>query len=437
LIESLTVLIAPDRPATKVVVHNRHTGTELRERWDSGKQDVFFQRDIQEGFSIEDIAEQYDATPGEIKESVIRFKMYEAAKQLGLPVDIQEALVDEENFPITTFARLWAFKELRDFMGVSFSATGEIIKLLPIEEFEKRFGFLVTEIVTGNLNSRKINDATEVAKYFESIKSGSLFDLSIPLRVPTAEELAPQDSDNQASENAQNINDSESEDKGDEDKPLPKVKSHASLIGKAEICNTGVEKIDGVFKELQRLDVKSHKHAVSVLLRTFFEITLSEYLDNTGEISNLIAAEQSKFGPEKNGLLKRVSVFIEGLECSKPLHQQGLLNVLTSDANTDKDWSPSLRHMLDYVAREKVKLINPKFKKVIRTYLSGQSGLGHDDFNDFVHNQYMSPKEDALKTFWATFAPLFRSIIRKLDLRPLEQASSQLTNQQPEGPSAQ
>lgn len=138
-------------------------------------------------------------------------------------------------------------------------------------------------------------------------------------------------------------------------KPLPSLADQPNLVPKKFKLALPAGKINDIFVEMKKLDVKSHRHAVSVLMRVFLELSIEEYLESEG-----IPLEDGKYST----LLKKFQATIQLLE------KNGVM--------TAKELS------------------------AIKTELSDKNSLVSPvTLNAYVHSKWMEPDELRLKVTWA------------------------------------
>ncbi len=82
-----------------------------------------------------------------------------------------------------------------------------------------------------------------------------------------------------------------------------------------------------------------------------------------------------------------------------------------------RDWHPSLKRMLRHITSPKCNLIqNPNMKRALDKFTNQKDEfLSHDDLNFFVHNQYYTPNEEVLRSFWGQLEGLFQIILVEPD----------------------
>jgi len=141
-------------------------------------------------------------------------------------------------------------------------------------------------------------------------------------------------------------------------KSTPSTDDRPNLIPKSFKLLLPSGKINDVFIELKKLNVVTHRHAVSVLFRVFFEFTLDAYID-------------------KHGIQ------------------------LPKDGNnrTINSLKVRLKHVVDH--SKATGLLTRDELKPINTAISNPNSLvAADTLNAYVHSQWLNPEPMQLKLTW-------------------------------------
>lgn len=138
-------------------------------------------------------------------------------------------------------------------------------------------------------------------------------------------------------------------------KPLPTLADQPNLVPKNFKLALPAGKINDIFVEMKKLDVKAHRHAVSVLMRVFLELSIEEYLASEG-----VPLDDGKYST----LLKKFRATIQLLEKNGVMTEKELngIGIELSDKNS---------------------LVSPV------------------TLNAYVHSKWMEPDELRLKVTWA------------------------------------
>jgi hypothetical protein len=142
-------------------------------------------------------------------------------------------------------------------------------------------------------------------------------------------------------------------------KGTPSTEDQPNLIPKKFKLQLPAGKINDIFVELKELDVIRRRHAVSVLFRVFFEMTLEDYIAKHG-----IQLPTDKHGNVRDSLLVKLNAVKEHAKSSNLMSDKELkpINVAISDRD---------------------------------------SFLSPETLNAYVHSAWMNPDPLQLKLCWA------------------------------------
>ncbi|KKK62501.1 hypothetical protein LCGC14_3003690, partial [marine sediment metagenome] len=171
-------------------------------------------------------------------------------------------------------------------------------------------------------------------------------------------------------------------------KPIIK-KNHKVFPSHIKRCTLNNERIRDSFIELKSLNTEKHPNAISVLLRTFIEMSLFHYLNKLGHIKIIKEIEQKKkdIKADKKGKPKQ---------------------------NLQSDWTPSLREMLHYITHnsECQVITDGHHRRMLKTFLSDRyRWISLDTLHQLVHNKYFKPDEASIKEFVNQLTGLFEVIL--------------------------
>jgi hypothetical protein len=294
-IESIEVLVAPNRDAVNHFLASKHT-QNTRRAWRPLRQAHFYKAELSRGKSVEDLRKEYPNV--DIERFLKMLNVHQIAKSIKFDSDyIDQKVRDERSFPATTIERLYADKYVRDFLGFDFDKDGEVNIQIDRKEFEKGFKRIVQDVVEKNVDSRKLNKEDQRKKYLASLPASD-----VPNKAKTATKVIT----------SKNF------------RPLPIVKTQkrtapAPRNVKFSLNAPGVRKM---LTELQTIDHRRFPNAAHDLLRSFLECALKAYFSHIGQplqpktpggFVQLYGALQSfidKMKADKNRQLEQVALRI-------------------------------------------------------------------------------------------------------------------------------
>lgn len=356
-IKKVEVVVAPNRAQAYSFIRSRHIGDGAVEKWTPIQQARFYADRLSRGTPIELIAQEDNVNESEVIDLLRADKLYALARSIELPEKVREKVDDPRRFPITTLTRLADSPDFRKALGIEHDRD-EIfrIKLAP-DEFVKGLKRVVSDIVTGDVNSRKHNTNSQIRTYVESLGSDQ----------PNKRKKGNVTADELIAGGGATIRKKK--------KKVTKKKTTRtpgrSVLPRELKCNVDDDRICEMFKELKGLPVATYPNAVAILLRSILELSCYRYLTDRRLIS-VIKARAAKKGQ-----------------------------------NLPRGWTPKLQEMLKFFQSEKSIPLDGNAQKAI-TYLVSdkKSVLSLAGMNGFVHNNYMTPTERELRALVTKLRPI-------------------------------
>ncbi len=371
-IRKVKVIRAPSREDAAPIIMSRHTLNQI-ESWSPLMQAKFYRNLVERGLTVDDIAEQYHLQTSEITGELQRHTMYSIACVLDLPDNVARKVHNPREFPITNLDRLLDYPKANLFLGITFDENKNLVGIIKVNEFKKGYTKIIIDIATGNIHSRKkLNTTAEMDEYLASfgdctpdLSKNGHFTAEILLKEAIKQKTTRKPATAQ---------------KKQQTKTIPRA-----LIPGSFPCDVNNQRVNDVFKELQKLHVAKFPNAVGLMFRSLLEMSLGYYLDRTGHLSKLTAKEQEK--REKK------------------------------DYSLPRDWHPTLTKMLQYVVDKDTNIIsNTNLLQALRKLISQKHDLlSIDTLNLFVHNQHFYLNEETLRTFWSQLQGLFEIILVEPD----------------------
>lgn len=403
--DKLRCNIAPTRRDADTLIYNKHTGIPLQ-KWDKVSQDAFLANLLQsENLSAEQVAYKLSVPASEIRKALRRHSIHQYSIKLFQSDPYELEQIREQSFPITNFERFYDDERGLNFLGLTFGSNGEIQKRLPDDEFNRRFKFIVNQILSQDLTSRTFNNEEDKKEYFSTIQNydKDKFDLDIePSQTPQATQTG-------------DVSDSTSPETSGSGEEEPSVKTKrtrkkSGLFADYNWGDTGVNKLDALFNSLKELAYKRHVDMAGIALRCYVDMLVYEFLRAKkciGEINKEDAAEAVIHNDKKYNELKQYIKTSYALSDEEINDEE--LRRLTRFMVTDKSNKiPELGNMITYIIRHPELLENntrlvqvlEKFKK------SNTHFIDLTACNMFVHNQYFSPSVATLETSVNVLAPV-------------------------------
>ena len=412
--DKLTCYIAPNRRDSDILIYNKHTGTPLQ-KWDKVSQDAFLVTLIKtENLTVEGVAYKLNVPPSDIRKALRRYTIHQYCIKLFQYEPYELEQIQEQSFPITTFERFYDSDQGAKFLGISFNSNGEIQQRLPQNEFNKRFRFIVEQILNQDLTSRTFNNDKDKQEYFASINNFNKerFDLDIPISdspitpIPTnpvsgaESEEKPESNGNEPSENQR------------------RSRKKSGLFEKYQWNKTGVSKLDTLFDSIQLLNFKRHTDMAGIALRCYVDMLVYQFLFkkkrlgelNKDEFANFTAYNEKRYAELKKYIQTTYAIGDDEINDEE-------LKVYTK-FNTKENINkpPELGNMIAYILKNPELLNNntrllqvlEKFKNSRSTFVDLKS------CNMFVHNEYYSANYAILEACANELAPVLDAMYKSI-----------------------
>lgn len=261
------------------------------------------------------------------------------------------------SFPLTTLNRLLGDPQVREALGLTLS-NNILLSLVPPDELEKGVKQVVSDLASGDWNVTRLKVKGDRKKYIDQLPASARPDLTrtvgpwqvdvdtvTPAAPPKVEEKEP--------------------------KPRPKPSTRKALVPKDFVVHTNpaCPRLAKILVELKKLEVEHHENAVAVLLRTFIELSLDDYIDRTG------------LTVQKSG--KQAALAEKAKSAAADFKNKGLV---------DKHMEGNINRLVGHNS-------DPKAEAGSITTL-----------HSFIHSRLSSPIASELKTVWDNIAPFMRLV---------------------------
>lgn len=410
VITKLEVRIAPDRDSADVLIVNRHTDGAAIERWDKTKQDRFFYNRVVGGESIEDLSLKFNIRKAVIKETIIRYNMYNELLKIPLESNDMKDVQDETKFAMTNVERFYNSKLGKEFLGITFNDTGIPAHTLPKDEYIKRLKQITLDVLSKKLNSRTYGDEQDQTKYLKSLKDSNAFNLDVT-----------------PNKNYESEYEAKYENVKNEDLVETKPEIKAKIVIKqtpankliSTNCNliTNISRIDSIFKELKSANLDNQFNSAAVLFRSYLDMIVHQFLKKTENIEDILKEEQQKFDLEFQKRKSKILEYIKSLNVvESSINENAFVKALGGKPGIKKNWIPTLKQMLVFISKSDTLLPDIKLRQALTSYVKGNSSyLDHNDFNLLVHNEYYIKSTKDLKEAWDQVFPFITYIIQQLN----------------------
>ncbi len=401
--DKISCKVSPTRQDADTLIYNKHTGIPLQ-KWDKVSQDAFLYNLIQnENLTIEGTSLKLNVTPSEIRKALRRYSVHQYSIKLFAELPYELERIQEQGFPITTFERFYDDARGAEFLGIKFDKNCNIQKRLPAAEFDKRFKFIVEQILNQSLTSRTFNNEEDKKSYIRDCVESQdkvLFDLDMPLSDVTIDEECPEDNIDATEQNTTNPI---------EDKKVKRSRRKSGIFNGHDWGATGIKKMDDLFLSLTEINYRKHNDIVGIALRCYIDMLIYEFLKarkKIGEVNRADFEQQEKYNDEKYDKLK--SYIQSTYAVSEEEIDDSTLRPLTKFNNKDSlQKVPELGNMITYIVKHPELLDNDtRLVQALERFKSVKGFISLQSCNMFVHNQYVTPSASELESMVVSLSPI-------------------------------
>ncbi len=412
--EKLTCNIAPNRHDADTLIYNKHTGIPLQ-KWDKVSQDAFLVNLIKvDNLTVEEVAYRLNVTPSEIRKALRRYAVHQYSIKLFRSEPYELEQIQIQSFPITNFERFYDDDQGARFLGISFNSNGEIQQRLPQEEFDKRFRFIVEQILNQDLTSRTFNNDKDKKEYFASISdfNKERFDLDIPT---SDTPIIPESSSSKPEADSE-----EKSGPGENGSPESSKRSRKKSGLFSSYCwnNTGIQKLDTLFESIQCINFKRHTDMSGIVLRCYVDMMTYQFLlvkKRIGEVNKDDWANTVQYNEKKYNELKQYIQTTYAIS-NDEINDDELKRYTRFSTKENTNKVPELGNMIAYILKNPELLNNnTRLLQVLEKFKNSRSNfVDLKSCNMFVHNEYYSANDSILEACANELAPVLDAMYNSI-----------------------
>jgi transposase-like protein len=141
-IQKVEADVAPDRRAAEPVLTLRHTESGVR-KWKPVARMRRVRRLLDEGFTVDQIAKEYNASPTNIRKTIKEYRLLQLAEGLkGLSVAEQQKL-NNPDLKTNPYTRFFDLSNVKEYLRLSFSPNGDVVIEPPRRAFDAKLKLIV------------------------------------------------------------------------------------------------------------------------------------------------------------------------------------------------------------------------------------------------------------------------------------------------------
>jgi uncharacterized membrane protein YgcG len=277
----------------------------------------------------------------------------------------------QDGFPITTLDRLLSTPAVREAIGVEIKS-GSLLTGLPLEEAIRPLLRIVRDLASGKVTVTKLKLQGQMVEYVTGLGS-DLPDLDkLSMTPKRLEDLTPSGGGtggSGSSEDGGGSGGGGSSGGGSSGGRKPRTQVRRTLIPRQCSLRVTNSKVAEIEKELRKLPLADYRHAISVLLRVFLELSVDHYLTaNHVDLDFAVPGGGKKW----KDMTKKV--------------EEAADHMISNGAP---------KNDLDGIRKGINSRNSPLFK---------------DTLHNYVHNRFYSPTEADLTTAWDNAQPFFERL---------------------------
>ena len=159
LIEKVDADVAPDRKAAEPILTLRHGESGVR-RWKPVARMRRVRRLLDEGFSVEYIAGEYQTSVAGIRKTIREYRLLQLAENLSGLTAAEKAALANPDLKTNPYTRFFELGGVKEYMGLSFNANGDVAIASPRRAFDAKLKLIVKAF----LNDTSFDTRTEPEK---------------------------------------------------------------------------------------------------------------------------------------------------------------------------------------------------------------------------------------------------------------------------------
>jgi ParB-like nuclease domain len=142
LIEKVDTDVAPDRKTAEPILTLRHTESGVR-KWKPVARMRRVRRLLDEGFTVDQIAIEYNATVGGIRKTIREYRLLQLAENLAGLTAAEQQKLEDPDLKTNPYTRFFDLSGVKDYMGISFNANGDVSIAPPRKDFDAKLKLVV------------------------------------------------------------------------------------------------------------------------------------------------------------------------------------------------------------------------------------------------------------------------------------------------------
>lgn len=375
-LSNIKVTIAPSRKAAEKEIWDIHV-TPTSKPWEVLQKLRMYRNLIETGdYDISSASHEYGMSETKFKNELAKLFLYEQLLE-RTDEDGQEELI---NSGFNKIQRILMSANGRKLLDFSIENSGKVV-INDADTFDKNLTNLTPYVVESNRVSAQVTQEDLVDNVYSKIDP-KMF----PVSGGKVSSKTPPSNTKQTAAKTQATS----------GKSLGGTGTKSDWITDAEFrLYSGADRVKDILSELKKnKPVKGQNlNITSIALRVAVELAIYDVLKQKGHIQKIINFERARIKTENAKRAASGKALLPGL---------------------NKDWTPTLNQMLDYMLDEANRLISDPQERRALARIQTQKKEYLTDLNSFMHNVSFKPTESGTREIWDTFGRQIFDIIKKI-----------------------
>lgn len=258
-IDRVDVDVAPDRRSAEPILTLRHTESGIR-KWKPVARMRRVRRLLDEGFSVDAIAAEYNATPSNIRKTIREYRLLQLAQGLkGLTAADQQKLNDPD-LKTNPYTRFFELSNVKEYLGLTVSRGGDLTIAPPRREFDAKLKLIVHAFLNDAQFDTRTDPEVVLGPDFKAFKAAPPPPPPAPPKAPPPSSAAPAPAPPSTS-----------------GQPIRPDRFFESLV-----CRVQDNSIAAVVGEIKKINAEQYPISATYLLRTLVELCLRRLIGASG-----------------------------------------------------------------------------------------------------------------------------------------------------------
>jgi hypothetical protein len=264
LIEKVDADVSPDRKTAEPILTLRHTESGIR-KWKPVARMRRVRRLLDEGFTVEEIAQEYSATASAIRKTIREFRLLQLAQGLGGLTVAERTKLDNPDLKTNPYTRFFELGSVKEYMGITFNGNGEIAIAPPRRSFDAKLKILVKAFLSDPSFDTRTGPESVFGDDFKKFKADPAPPAKPPKPEPQPAGTPPPGTPSSAP--------------GAPSTPAVKPDRFFESL----VCRVTDNSIAAVVVEIKKVSPETYPISGTYLLRTLIELCLRRIIDASGK----------------------------------------------------------------------------------------------------------------------------------------------------------